>query len=214
VNGVLPRVCVTCSCESLLGLKVHRADADGTNVCDLAETSPEERLAEFQELSEVKSALKTMRAADQTKSFSTVSQQTAEKVLRDLRLKEVDGSVVDPIIVSDGVECTSFDMSRYHNEDEGIPHLMHHHQEQLSLCGLPFGRDGYAMYDARQIRCSEFMVSNQLFKGTTDCILAPCGLLGASPWTCMRVGFEHKRCRKEAVHAVSRCICGFLCPVM
>jgi hypothetical protein len=147
----------------------------------------------------VKSTLKTMLAADKTKSFSTVSQQTAEDVLRQLRIKELDGNVVDPIIVSDGVECTSFDMSRYHNEEEGTPDLMHHHQEQLSLCGLPFGRDGYAMYDARQIRCSQFMVSNQVFKGTTDCILAPCGLLGASPWTCMRVGFEHKQCRKQAV---------------
>jgi hypothetical protein len=176
-------------------------------VCsDLAETSLEERLAEFQKelLSEVKSTFKTMLAADKTKSFSTVSQQTAENVLRELHITELVGNVVDPIIVSDGVECTSFDMSRYHNEEEGTPDLMHHHQEQLSLCGLLFGRDAYAMYDARQIRCSQFMVSNQVFKGTTDCILAPYGLGGASPWTCMRVGFEHKQCRKQAVHAVSR----------
>jgi hypothetical protein len=136
-----------------------------------------------------------------------VGQSEAERVLGQLQIVEVDGNQLDPIIVSDGVECTSFDLSRYSNENAGTADLLRHHQEQLCRCGLRFGLDGYAMYDARDFKCMQFMCSGKVFKGTTDCILAPFGLLGASAVTCMRVGFEHKQTRKQGARAVSRCIC-------
>jgi hypothetical protein len=70
------------------------------------------------------------------------------------------------------------------------------------------------MYDVqKQRRCLEFKSDgqNRIYRGTTDCVLAPFGLLGDSRATCMRVALEHKKPLKQAADAVSRCMCGSWC---
>lgn len=180
---------------------------------DLAEASLGGQLADFKKelLAEVKDTLSTMLAQKEQRpqSFSSVNQSAAESVLQELHIREVDGNQLDPIPVSGGVECTSFDLSLYSDENAGTPHLMRHHEEQLGRCGVLFGPGGYAMYDVRQERsCLQFKSASQTYRGTTDCTLAPYGLLGPSRATCMRVGFEHKQSRKQAADTVRRCMRG------
>jgi hypothetical protein len=154
-----------------------------------------------QELAEVKNILSNMLAEQEERplSFSKVGSTVAEGVLQELKIMEVDGHKDDPIDLSNGVECTSFDLSFYPSENAGTPDLMKHHEEQLSACGIPFGKGGYAIYDVRANQsCLRFKSSSQVFRGTTDCTLAPYGLRGASCAISMRVGFEHKQSHKQA----------------
>lgn len=141
------------------------------------------------------------------KAFSGVSSRCAETLLGALDVIEVDGRAEFPIIIPMGTpSCEDFDYSKYHDENAGTPDLMEHHKTQLAKFGIPFGQGGYAMYDLHTKRmCLCFAVKGQLYHGTTDCCLAPFGLLGNSPAKLLRVGFEHKKSKIQG-GSVSTCI--------
>jgi hypothetical protein len=128
-------------------------------------------------------------------AFSSLGSTRAEGLLEQVGVVEVDGNVEDSINVPVGSpDCSGFDYSKYLDENSGTLYLMEHHKTQLAKLGIPFGRGGYSMYDVRgSTTCLRFEVSGQLYHGTTDCCLAPSGLLGNSPAKLLRIGFEHKK---------------------
>ena len=148
------------------------------------------------EVNKVKEMLQEMRQGQQAEqSFSGVSSTCAEKLLGAIGVTEVNGNEEDPIVVPPGAPlCEDFDYSKYQNENAGTPDLMEHHKTQLAKFGIPFCRGGYAMYDLHSKGiCFRFSVNGQVYHGTTDCCLAPSGLLGVSPCQLLRIGFEHKK---------------------
>jgi hypothetical protein len=149
--------------------------------------------------------------AQKPRSFSTVPSTIANDLLTNFKITEINGCEEFPIIVPPDLSpCPSFDFSRYPDENSGTPDLMRHHQQQLTRLGVPFGRGAYAMYDLRgSTTCLRFVAKEQLYHGTTDCCLAPNGLLGNSPAMHLRIGFEHKKIAKasSATPTVSKGAC-------
>ena len=128
------------------------------------------------------------------RGFGSVSSSAADSLLENEKISLVSGQVYDPIEVPPTLACESFDYSPYANEKEGTPALMRHHQQQLSRCGVHFGRGGYQMYDLQKTTtCFRFIAARaQVYNGNTDCCVAPFGLFDHSAPPHLRVGFEHK----------------------
>lgn len=139
--------------------------------------------------------LKSIKPAP-PKSFSHVGSTEAEALLRDLDITEVAGNDEEPFTVPEGVaEASSFDYSVYAKEDGGTPFLLEHHQKQLELYGVRFGRSGFKMYDMRSNRTAYTITapSGQLYHGTADGCLGPFGLTASSAANHARIVYEHKQ---------------------
>jgi hypothetical protein len=143
--------------------------------------------------------------------FSSVGSSEADGLLGELGLLEVLGNATHPIIVPEGTpEATSFDYSVCTNENDWTSLLLQHHQEQLKKYAVPFGRNGYQMYDmhARGPLYSITTRLGQVYAGAVDGCLGPYGLSPASAARSSRVVFEHKqsaesnRCEQFKVRAL------------
>ena len=103
---------------------------------------------------------------------------------------------MDPIIVPDGSPaCTSFDYSKFPSEPLGNADCLAHHKAQLERFGVPFGRNGFNMYDLHtQTQLYSIQTnSGKQYRGNIDGCVAPYGLMLSSASNLCRIGFEHKQ---------------------
>jgi len=136
------------------------------------------------------------REQSKPKAFSSVGSTEAEELLASLDVMEMDGNVVDPVVLpKDCPTCSSFDYSKYCNETAGTCDLLAHHQAELAKMGVVFGRGGYQMYDLHK-RPSLYTIktaSGRSYGGNIDGCLSPFGLMPTSAARQCRIAFEHKQ---------------------
>lgn len=136
------------------------------------------------------------------KPFSSVGSTEAGSILADLQLIEIRGNALQPFQVPAGTpSCSTFDYSKYADEEEGTGNLLEHHAQQLASLGVKFGvRGGFEMHDTHRdkqlyrIRAP----SGQEYVGNVDCVLAPYGIASAdSASREARILYEHKQSPKQ-----------------
>ncbi len=80
----------------------------------------------------------------QPKHFSEASPGDADALLLEMNLGEINGDLMEPIIVPPGQPVADeFDYSRYPIEDAGTPAFIGHHKQQLTKFDVKFGRGGF-----------------------------------------------------------------------
>lgn len=133
------------------------------------------------------------------KGFSSVGSAEAESLLELLKIVEVDGNCLDPIKTPGNCQaCETFRYEDYHDEDAGSVQLMNHHQLHLQKMGVPFGRNGYQMYDLRSLQAPYVITtSTTQYRGNMDACVAPYGISLSSAARQVRVGYEHKQSPKQ-----------------
>lgn len=140
------------------------------------------------------------REQSKPKAFSSVGSNEAEALLASLDVLEMDGNVVDPVVLpEDCPTCSSFDYSKYCDEAAGTGDLLAHHQVELAKMGVLFGQDGYHMYDLHKTSTLYTIktASGRSYGGNIDGCLSPFGLMPASAARQCRIAFEHKQSAKQ-----------------
>jgi hypothetical protein len=124
--------------------------------------------------------------------FSKVTGEAAESFLSTFDLTMVDGNELYP--VPGMAEIVRFPYFNYTDEEKGNADFLQYHKLHLSLLGLPFGRDGWKMYDFhRNKHMYAFEVGGITYSGNVDGGIAAYGLTEESAKSRLRVAFEHKQ---------------------
>jgi len=144
--------------------------------------------------------LREDREEREQKAFSSVGSTEAEALLASLDIMEMDGNVVDPVVLpEDCPTCSSFDYSKYCDEAAGTCDLLAHHQVELAKMGVVFGQGGYHMYDLHKTPRLYTIktASGRSYGGNIDGCLSPFGLMPTSAARQCRIAFEHKQSAKQ-----------------
>ena len=114
-------------------------------------------------------------------------------MLLQLGFLQEDGKDMDAIAVPAGLSPGhSFDYSQFPSENDGTPALLDHHQQQLSLFEVQFGRSHFKMYDIHQRKdLTLTLPSGVSYIGGLHGVAAPWGLTKAGAVSEMRIAYEH-----------------------
>ncbi|PNH00702.1 hypothetical protein TSOC_013529 [Tetrabaena socialis] len=131
------------------------------------------------------------------KSFSSVNSTEAVQLLGTLGLLEVCGNEMyaeELQIPAGTATCSTFDFKPYISENAATAPLLTHHQKQLELLEVPFGRGAFKVYDVRNTGADLLLVRhrNVAFRGMLDGCVAPFGLECSSSLRQCRIVYEHK----------------------
>eukprot|EP00898_Chlorokybus_atmophyticus_P007920 jgi/Chlat1/8129/Chrsp75S07561 len=137
----------------------------------------------------------------------------AMSLLGDLNVVIVNGNDVDPIKLPDDCpQCDNFDACGVPN-DNAAATLLQHHQQQLMKFGVPFGRDGYQLYNVHGVAELQYSINagdGKVYSSTVDGCIAPYALInsrGGSMRQC-RIAYMHNIEGCGAVMAVTGCLKG------
>jgi hypothetical protein len=140
------------------------------------------------------------REQREPKAFSSVGSTEAGELLASLDVMEVDGNVVDPVVLpEDCPKCSSFEYSKYCDEAAGTCDLLAHHQVELVKMGVVFGQGAFQMYDLHKTP-TLYTIKTALgrsYGGNIDGCLSPFGLMPTSAARQCRIAFEHKQSAKQ-----------------
>ncbi|DBA98726.1 TPA: hypothetical protein ACH3X1_014499 [Trebouxia sp. C0004] len=127
-------------------------------------------------------------------AFSAVSETTANQLLGDLYLTEVDGFAEAPFETPAGVsDIDTFDFSQFVDEEAGTARCVEYHQKQLQSCSVHMGRSGYKVLDLHDTPMYHMQTGSKRYSGGVDGGVVPYAVRAASAAKLLRIGFVHKQ---------------------